>query len=602
MKRSVAATIFAAIIAQFGIAGGPAAAASNDNPAARLAAVEKEIAALRKENKALRAQQARRETQDANASVPAEPTRPASARTAPGPAAAIPVATRAPIYAAVPPAAGSWTGFYIGANVGLSVGRSPTTHSDAFLSSPTEVGSDRFALSPFGAIGGGQIGFNWQPAANWVFGVEADLQGSGERDSACVFQCSVPGAIPTIPDFIRHAIMTQQLDWFGTVRGRAGWTNGPVLIYGTAGLAYGRVRTDVAFMDFNFGASRSASTSAVETKSGWAAGFGAEAQLAGNWTGRIEYLYIDLGGVGASGFVIPFTPTVSEGHQFGSTFRDHVVRLALNYKFGDPVYVAAGPGGGMIYKAPPAMAPAFNWSGLYLGANIGLSVARNPTTTPLTTINNTTGVTQLFDMESFKLSPSGGIGGGQIGYNWHAAPNWVFGIEADLQGSGQRDSVCLNCVVITAEGPIGTTLTQRIDWFGTLRARAGWTNGPVLFYATGGLAYGHISTDEIVQTIPFLTSVTTAGSFSQIKTGWTAGGGIEARLFGNWTGKVEYLYMDLGDVSGNVIAPQTVIPLNVNPNNVNISENRGFNSSVRDHIVRIGVNYKFGPEAVVARY
>ncbi len=162
--------------------------------------------------------------------------------------------------------------------------------------------------------------------------------------------------------------------------------------------------------------------------------------------------------------------------------------------------------------------------------------------------------------------------------------------------------MCLNCVVITAEGPIGTTLTQRIDWFGTLRARAGWTNGPVLFYATGGLAYGHISTDEIVQTIPFLTSVTTAGSFSQIKTGWTAGGGIEARLFGNWTGKVEYLYMDLGDVSGNVIAPQTVIPLNVNPNNVNISENRGFNSSVRDHIVRIGVNYKFGPEAVVAKY
>jgi hypothetical protein len=112
----------------------------------------------------------------------------------------------------------------------------------------------------------------------------------------------------------------------------------------------------------------------------------------------------------------------------------------------------------------------------------------------------------------------------------------------------------------------------------------------------------HVKTDETVNTIPFLTGVTTMGSFSQVKVGWSAGAGVETPLFGNWTAKAEYLYMDLGNVSGNVVAPQTVIPLNVNPNNVNISENRGFSSGIHDHIFRLGVNYKFDPGAILARY
>jgi outer membrane immunogenic protein len=119
----------------------------------------------------------------------------------------------------------------------------------------------------------------------------------------------------------------------------------------------------------------------------------------------------------------------------------------------------------------------------------------------------------------------------------------------------------------------------------------GWTDGPILFYATGGLAYGHIRTDERVDTVPFLTGVTTSASFGQTKVGWTAGAGAEAHMYGNWTAKAEYLYVDLGTVSGNVIAPDIVIP-----NNVNASENRGFSSAIHDHIFRLGVNYKLGPQ------
>ena len=105
-------------------------------------------------------------------------------------------------------------------------------------------------------------------------------------------------------------------------------------------------------------------------------------------------------------------------------------------------------------------------------------------------------------------------------------------------------------------------------------------------------------TDEVVNTIPFLTGVTTMGSFSQTKIGWTAGAGVEGHLFGNWSAKAEYLYMDLGSVSGNVVAPQLVIPISVNPGNINNSENRGFNSAIHDHILRVGVNYKFDPGAI----
>jgi outer membrane immunogenic protein len=588
------------IIGQIGLAGGPAIAAtpSGEDPSVRVDTLEREVAALRKENRSLRAQQHR------GAPDTAVPGKPARAASNPANAyAAVPAVTRT----MMPPAGASWTGFYIGANAGLSVGRSPTTRSSFFSTNSAEINSDTFQLSPFGAVGGGQIGYNWQAMPNWLLGLEADIQGSSEKETVCIYQC----ANPVVAGFTRNMTVTQRLDWFGTARGRVGWTNGPVLFYGTGGLAFGQVGTDISLADFNFGQPINQSAHTVQTKTGWTAGAGVEAQLSGNWTAKVEYLYVDLGQVGTSDFNVLFTPAltpaIGEPQHFTSSFRDHIVRAGLNYKFGDPVYTAAtSDGGGMYRKAPPVQLAVYNWTGLYVGANVGAGVARNQTSTPLSLINNTAGTAQNnFDAEQFTLSPLGAIGGGQIGYNWQVTPNWVFGIETDFQGSGQKDTVCLGCIFISAggqSGQLGTVLTQRIDWFGTARGRLGWTSGPALFYATGGLAYGHISTDETVNTIPFLTGVSTAARFNETRLGWTAGGGIEAHLFGNWTAKAEYLYMDLGDVSGSVTAPQTVIPLNVNPNNVNISETRGFSSAVHDHILRVGVNYKFDPNSIVARY
>ena len=80
-------------------------------------------------------------------------------------------------------------------------------------------------------------------------------------------------------------------------------------------------------------------------------------------------------------------------------------------------------------------------------------------------------------------------------------------------------------------------------------------------------------------------------SHSTTKTGWTVGGGIEARLSGNWTGKIEYLYMDLGTVSGTVTLPHA-----------GRDPAHNWSSDITDNILRVGLNYKFGNYPVVAKY
>ena len=97
------------------------------------------------------------------------------------------------------------------------------------------------------------------------------------------------------------------------------------------------------------------------------------------------------------------------------------------------------------------------------------------------------------------LSPFGAIGGVQAGYNWQVNKDWLVGVEVDAQASGQRDdgTCLLGCVAGFA-----TQFDQKIDWFGTARARVGLVEGPVLSYVTGGLAYGTFSTSRCEKHYP----------------------------------------------------------------------------------------------------
>src|SRR5262249_46156128 len=101
-------------------------------------------------------------------------------------------------------------------------------------------------------------------------------------------------------------------------------------------------------------------------------------------------------------------------------------------------------------------------------------------------------------------------------------------------------------------------------------------------YVTGGLAYGNVKTD-----VSSPGTSTTSYSDSATKAGWTAGGGIEASLGGNWTAKAEYLYLDLGTGSaGPVLTSQTA-------GGGTLPVSSSFSSKFHDNIVRVGLNYQF---------
>jgi outer membrane immunogenic protein len=239
----------------------------------------------------------------------------------------------------------------------------------------------------------------------------------------------------------------------------------------------------------------------------------------------------------------------------------------------------------MYTKAPAPVVTVYDWTGFYVGGNIGYSWGRSSDTSTLT---NAAGTVLLTTADKSNLD--GVVGGGQIGYNWQRQ-NWVWGLEADIQGTGEKGSRAFAFTPLAGPG-IGNfapnilipfVLTQKIDWFGTVRGRAGILVSPtVLLYATGGLAYGQVNSSETVGTF-----VPSAFSNSITNVGWTVGAGIEGVISGNWTAKLEYLYVDLGTVSSSYTLPSTNV----------IS----YSSHITDNVLRVGVNYKFGGP-VVAKY
>lgn len=205
-------------------------------------------------------------------------------------------------------------------------------------------------------------------------------------------------------------------------------------------------------------------------------------------------------------------------------------------------------------KAPPPVyaqpAPVMSWTGFYVGANIGYGW-----------------------MDSFNkgaalapgaANPHGGIvGGAQVGYNYQFSPWFVAGVESDFQGTGIG----------------GGLVSRRTPWLGTLRLRAGFTplNPALMFYGTGGFAYGRLNIGPLPNGL----------SFGQVATGWTAGGGVEYALSHNWSIKAEYLYSDIG----------AAYPTGL------LGTSR--QERVHDHMIRAGLNYHFGwgsSSPVVAQY
>jgi len=252
-----------------------------------------------------------------------------------------------------------------------------------------------------------------------------------------------------------------------------------------------------------------------------------------------------------------------------------------------PARVAPAP-----YIAP---APIFTWTGFYIGANVGAGFRNNNNTVVVP--NGVFPGVPAFVM----VNPAGNnndntgiLGGGQIGYNWQAG-TFVFGIEADIQGMSNGNNNNIAGVV-----PVGGNAAVFVpggnnnsNWFGTVRGRLGIAYDRVLFYGTGGLAYGGGNSNAGVVNyfapgniglVPdaVYTSTNTNGNNNL---GYSVGAGVEYAFTNNWTMKAEYLYVSLGKHT-NLYVPTT----GAAPAGTSFS---GANTSNRFSVVRVGLNYKF---------
>ncbi len=228
----------------------------------------------------------------------------------------------------------SWTGAYIGANLGWTNSNKTVTNTGTDTG-PGGLGSLLSAGvipasapgSRGGFIGGGQIGYNFQFSPNWVAGVEADFDGLGNDSSTAAFAFPGTLAIPAVTTTFRSA-----LDTLGTVRGRFGWLFTPTMLaYATGGLAYGHTKVGSTFTCPACAPTAAAVSLSTGTAAGYAAGAGFEWQFAPQWSVKAEYLYVDLGSrsVTTSYPYPPFSSTLTSTVQE----RDNVGRVGLNYRF-----------------------------------------------------------------------------------------------------------------------------------------------------------------------------------------------------------------------------------------------------------------------------
>lgn len=235
-----------------------------------------------------------------------------------------------------------------------------------------------------------------------------------------------------------------------------------------------------------------------------------------------------------------------------------------------------------------------SWTGPYIGVNIGYGWDEgeadfSPYLTDPTIEGLPEALQAVVDAGSFPkdLSPGadGILGGGQVGYNWQLSSDWVVGIEADLQASdidgskSERRSPLFFDETETSAG-------KQVDWFGTLRARAGYLVNPQwLLFVTGGLAYGKTSlsfkeTDISQGCTAF--NICADDDSSGVKVGWTVGAGAELMLAQDWSLKAEYLYIDLGERSFNAETTVPEVPVDFD-----------VSADFHEHIARFGLNYHF---------
>lgn len=221
-----------------------------------------------------------------------------------------------------------------------------------------------------------------------------------------------------------------------------------------------------------------------------------------------------------------------------------------------------------VARAPVAAvvgAPVFNWSGVFVGAQIGYQWGT-------TQARFFDGAGTFVPAASASYSTNGLVGGVHLGYNVQFN-SLVVGLVGDIEASGVRG---------TFNFANGDQYRTRQNWQGSLRGRLGFAADRAHFYVTGGLAYSDIQ--HSILNFGTGVRVTSGGG----RAGWTLGAGMEYAFTPNWIASIEYRYTDYGTRS------YSSVPAFAG----SVSQKSQF------HTVRLGMSYLFstGPSVVSARY
>jgi outer membrane immunogenic protein len=245
----------------------------------------------------------------------------------------------APIY--------SWTGWYVGGNVGWAGERDPGTSNftdtspGLFPSATSNPQSNSPSASS--AIGGVQAGYNWQITPRYVLGVEGDWDWLRASYGFCR-QTSFDSiaCLDAPPNGAGFESIASQANWIATARARLGVTWDRFMFYGTGGVAFGDIKTTESLSCLDEGCGDistlklAASSTFDQTKVGWTAGLGVEGFLDPSWSIKAEWLHVDLGNLNET------FPTVgnaggTESVVWSRDARFDTVRVGLNYHFNGPL-------------------------------------------------------------------------------------------------------------------------------------------------------------------------------------------------------------------------------------------------------------------------
>jgi outer membrane immunogenic protein len=516
---------------------------------------------------------------------------------------------KAPVAAASAPTS-SWTGFYLGAELGFTSSRTDETSTSATIAGVKSLAPLVANSEPLDGIalrGGSYVGYNWQVSPRWVLGIEGNV---GSVNQTTTF-AGLPFPAQSFGTFSAADGIAAKTTWDASARGRLGFLVTPAtLVYATGGAAWQHYEVSTtcasafcanSFFSFGRQSLTPAVTSNSATKVGWTAGAGIETALWGNWIARADYRYADLG---TSTFAITRFSTVPPLNPIANTFdvalRTHTATVGIAYKFGDPVALSNASGGwpdalpvkAIAVKAAPATA---SWSGLYAGLGLGLRASRSEATT----------TSEIFGFEGPQVlkglatsEPVNGTafrGSPYLGLNWQVAPRWVIGIEGDVGFADQTTTLAGLAFSpgITANGlAAADSFAVRTRWDASVRGRAGLLVTPAtLAYATGGAAWQRFEVTSVCGSNMDCGGLTPLMiTNSATKAGWTVGGGLETMLSGNWFARGDYRYADFG-ASAFTINRSGLIG--------------NFNVALRTHTATFGLSYKFsglGGPLLVARY